>query len=98
MFSSCFLLGCPITNSQGVFDRTLRDVVDPEINLLVDDGYNNSKSLVRADRFDSAPMQQKQRGMRSVVESAWLRPYLLVCAQIDVKLSRSFKVRCFFLI
>ena len=69
MFSSFFKV-LVVTNSKGVSNRTLRDVMDPELNLLMDDGYNNSKSLVRADRFDSAPMQKKQRGMKSVVESA----------------------------
>ena len=49
--------------------------MDPEINLLVDDGYINSKSLVRADRFDSANAEEAERNEVGCGVCHWLHPH-----------------------
>ena len=53
---------------QGVFNRTLRDVIAPDIHLLVDDGYNNGRNTFRADRFEGSENQKLQRELRTIVE------------------------------
>ena len=40
------------------------------LHLLVDDGYNNSKNLMRADFFPELATQRAARKLRSIVETS----------------------------
>lgn len=48
----------------------MRENIDENLKLLVDDGYNNTPNTVRADYFMEPEYQRQQRSMRSIVEIA----------------------------